>query len=519
MQSARYRILEPLGRGGQAEVHAAILEGEGGFRRRVALKRLLPELRGDSTCVHMFLDEARIGSQLHHANVVGVLDFGEADGVPYQVVELVDGHDLDHWLRRAREKAHPPSEAVSLYIVAQVARGLHAAHEARDPDGRWLAIVHRDVSPANVLIARDGQVKLTDFGVALAQGRLVQTEGPWIKGKLAYMAPEQAMRGEVDLRADVFALGCVLHTLLLGQSPTADLTELTALALGEELRLDSRLPADLSAFLQRALASKPGRRHATAAAFAEEAGRLLTHYAARDPVSLLGDWVCALSQDEPASRGPQPLLDAFFALPEESARSLAAPAPADVATPPSAQALPPARVRSARGRAMAVGAWAAFLGLVLAWWMGAAGAPVAAPRAAPMPTQAPVAPTVPLRAHQAPPSAEAAAPASVLFKESVPSKAPVPRSARIHRTKLTTDTAAGMEEPGATGTLVVGGPGAQRAALRIDGRDVGFAPKRIDLPVGEHTLWLRSAEGAESTRTLRIGREHTDSAPYRVMMP
>jgi hypothetical protein len=333
------------------------------------------------------------------------------------------------------------------------------------------------------------------------------------------MAPEQAMRGEVDLRADVFALGCVLHTLLLGQSPTADLTELTALALGEELRLDSRLPADLSAFLQRALASKPGRRHATAAAFAEEAGLLLAHYATRDPVSLLGDWVRALSHDEPASHGPQPLLDAFFALPEASARSLATPASADVATPPIAPALPPAPVPPARVRAMAVGAGATLLGLVLAWWTHAAGVSVAGQRAASMPTPAPVAPTVPLLAHQASSSAEVTAPASVLSKASAPSNAPAPRSARSHRAKLSADTASGMEEPAATGTLVVGGPGAQRAALRIDGRDVGFAPKRIDLPVGEHTLWLRSAEGDESTRTLRIGREHTDSAPYRVMVP
>jgi len=436
MESARYRIVQLLGRGGQAEVHEAVLEAEGGFRRRVALKRLLPELRCDGTCVRMFLDEARIGSQLHHANVVGVLDFGEAEGVPYQVVELVDGYDLDHLLRRARERGNMPSEAVSLYIVAQVARGLHAAHEACDEEGRWLAIVHRDVSPANVLVARDGQVKLTDFGVALAQGRLVQTEGPWIKGKLAYMAPEQAMRGAVDCRADVFALGCVLHTLLLGVSPTADLAELTALALGDELTLDSRLPADLAAFLRRALAGKAERRHATAALFAEEASALLAHYATRDPVSVLGAWVTALSDGAPAARGSAPLLDAFFALPESSARSMLSPVAADGAPPPMAPASPPtAPVQSqpVRGRAFAVGAGAALFGLALAWWTHAASTPHAQPALARTSTHVEVAPSPPPSEHrQLPP---AAVPAAAPEPEALRRKHSTPRATSARRAR------------------------------------------------------------------------------------
>src|SRR5262249_25492644 len=210
--SARYRLRRRLGRGGMAEVLEATAQGERGFQRPVALKRMRPELGR----IHDdgFLDEARIASSLHPATTVGVLDYGIADGLPFQVLELVDGLDLQSAL--ALGKPLPPE--LALHVCTEVAYALSHAHEARGADGQPLGIVHRDVKPANILVSYDGDVKLGDFGIAFARDRLQRTEVGIAKGTREFMSPEQWIAGEVDARSDVFSLGCVLYALVTGAS-------------------------------------------------------------------------------------------------------------------------------------------------------------------------------------------------------------------------------------------------------------------------------------------------------------
>src|SRR5688500_1305451 len=202
-----------------AEVLLATAVGEDGFERRVAIKRMLEGGSSDPSFVRMFLDEARIASRLHHGNIVGLLDYGVVEGMPFHVLELVDGENAASLAHLGAEHDAPMPVEVALHLCVEVAHALDYAHRARDPSGRALGIVHRDVKPANVLVSWEGDVKLGDFGIALAHDRAEQTEDGVAKGTLAYMAPEQALHRDVGPRTDVFALGCVLHALVAGESP------------------------------------------------------------------------------------------------------------------------------------------------------------------------------------------------------------------------------------------------------------------------------------------------------------
>jgi protein kinase-like protein len=209
----RYHAKRLIKRGGMAEVYEGQVLGEGGFERRVAIKRLLAEHVVDESFLKSFVDEARIASQLHHANIVAVLDFGFADGLPFQVLELVDGMDLASAAAAARERRSPIPTELALWIVAEIALALDYAHAARDARGQPMGIVHRDVSPENILISWSGDVKLADFGIAYAIKRLEMTRVGVVKGKPDFMAPEQRRGQDVDLRADIFALGRVLNEI------------------------------------------------------------------------------------------------------------------------------------------------------------------------------------------------------------------------------------------------------------------------------------------------------------------
>jgi len=195
-------------------VHLARVRGEAGFERYVAVKRMLPTLESDETFVAMFLDEARLAAQIRHPNVVGVLDLDRNEQGPFIVMDFVDGPSLNTVLKQVRQRQEKLPLELALRLMLDLLAGLHAAHELRDASGRWLGIVHRDVSPANVLVGRDGVARITDFGVARAETRLAQTSVGQLKGKLPYMAPEQ-LRGDVaDRRSDVYAAGCVFWELL-----------------------------------------------------------------------------------------------------------------------------------------------------------------------------------------------------------------------------------------------------------------------------------------------------------------
>lgn len=287
MQASRYRIRGLLKRGGTAEVFEASVIGERGFERKVAIKQLREDILADESFVDHFVDEARIVSQLHHANLVNVFDFGVMDGRPFLAMELVEGLDLAEL--HAREGNIPPG--VALAIAVDVAHALDYAHHARDARGTPLQIVHRDVSPQNVLVSYAGDVKLSDFGIALAKRRISETKVGVAKGKLAFMAPEQMRGDEVDARADVFALGCLVHWMLTGESPLEREDAQERVRRGGDCTLSGRLDKDVAAVIQRATRTDKRRRIRSAGDFAAEIGPLLIRRIKRDARTLIRDLV------------------------------------------------------------------------------------------------------------------------------------------------------------------------------------------------------------------------------------
>ncbi|MEO7732916.1 MAG: serine/threonine-protein kinase [Kofleriaceae bacterium] len=285
--SSRYRIVRRLGQGGMAEVFEGELLGELGFVRRVAIKQLLPDALRDPMAARRFVDETRIASRLHHANVVAVLDVGMLDDRPFQVLELVDGLDAHALVQRAGGRL--PVE-LALMLAHAVAHALDHAHTATDAEGRPLGIVHRDVKPPNVLVAWSGDVKLADFGIAVAHDRVAHTETGSVAGTRGFIAPEQRTRAQLDGRSDVFALGLTLHALCTGATPLSDVMAEARLLGGEPLALDPALPEDVRALIAAAVA--PDRRdRPTAATLAQTIGAALAARGGRDARSAVRDYV------------------------------------------------------------------------------------------------------------------------------------------------------------------------------------------------------------------------------------
>ena len=212
-----FEILRHLARGGMADVFLARVKGLQGFEKLCVLKRMLPELTASEEHVQMFLDEARIAGALHHANIVQVYDIGVEDGKYFLAMEYLHGCDVSKLVGRlSASGASMPLEQV-VHVVASICAGLHHAHECKDPHGVPLGIVHRDISPQNVFVTFDGHVKLMDFGIAMASKRSTRTRSGVLKGKLGYMAPEQAQGKRVDRRADIFSTAVILWELTTGR--------------------------------------------------------------------------------------------------------------------------------------------------------------------------------------------------------------------------------------------------------------------------------------------------------------
>ena len=268
----RYTLIRRFAMGGMAELYLAQQTGAAGFSKLVALKRILPHLSHEQTFTQMFLSEARLASDLSHPNLAHVLDFGESDGEHFLTMEYVHGVNLLQALQRARRPL--PLEA-ALQIVVEVARGLHELHEHRSPDGRPLGLVHRDVSPSNVLLAYDGSIKLTDFGIAKAMDLTSATRTGTFKGKLGHSSPEQARGEAVDRRSDVFCLGILLYEVTTGARAFSGPNEFAV--LGKVARATYEAPEEvvedyppgLATLVRHALAAAPEDRPDTAAAFAE----------------------------------------------------------------------------------------------------------------------------------------------------------------------------------------------------------------------------------------------------------
>jgi eukaryotic-like serine/threonine-protein kinase len=215
----RYELLMPIAAGGMAMVWAARLKGTRGFQKIVAVKTMLPKLSEDDQFEKMFLDEASLASRVRHPNAVEILDLGEQDGVLFLAMEWIDGVPLNQLMKAAKRKTGVPT-TVAVRIVMQACAGLHAAHELTDLNGKLIGLVHRDISPQNILVTFDGVAKVVDFGVAkataLGDGA---TQAGQLKGKVGYMAPEQVRGLPIDRRSDVFAMGIVLYALTTGKHP------------------------------------------------------------------------------------------------------------------------------------------------------------------------------------------------------------------------------------------------------------------------------------------------------------
>jgi serine/threonine-protein kinase len=271
----RYELIGEIASGGMATVYLARLSGVGGFRRFVAIKRLHPHLAGEREFVEMFLDEARLAAGIHHPNVVSILEVSANPTGYYLVMEYVEGDTLARLLARAAQQGQRLPTGIALRMLVDSLSGLHGAHELRDDQGALVQLVHRDVSPQNVLVGIDGVSRITDFGVARAASRLSATRVGQLKGKLAYMAPEQATGADIDRRADVFSAGVMIwetlasKRLFKAETEAATLSRVLNEPIPELLRVAPGVNKQISQAVMRALERNPTRRYSTCAQLAE----------------------------------------------------------------------------------------------------------------------------------------------------------------------------------------------------------------------------------------------------------
>ncbi|WP_437623032.1 serine/threonine-protein kinase [Sorangium sp. So ce1151] len=300
----RYLLFDEIGAGGMATVHLGRQLGSAGFRRTVAIKRLYPQFVRDPELVAMLLDEARVAARIRHPNVVSTVDVVSSGGEVLLVMEYVHGESLARLLRAATREGGAPPPRVACAVLAGALHGLHAAHEATAEDGAPLHLVHRDVSPHNVLVGEDGVARVLDFGVAQSAGRAQITRDGQLKGKIAYMSPEQIAGEPLDRRADVYAAGVVLWETLTGErlfeGRGEALSILRLLQAGVDPPSARRpgVPPELEAITLRALAREPEDRYPTARAMAlalEATGMAAS-------TSEVGAWVAVFAGESLARR-------------------------------------------------------------------------------------------------------------------------------------------------------------------------------------------------------------------------
>jgi eukaryotic-like serine/threonine-protein kinase len=278
----KYRLIAELGRGGMAEVFLAVTSTPSmlSFAKLVVIKKPRAHLAEDAEFIAMFVDEARIAARLNHPNLVQTLEVGEVDGQYFLTMEYLDGQPLHRVLSRARDEL--PLD-MHIGVLIDVLAGIHHAHELKDYDGTPLRVVHRDVTPHNVFITYDGTVKVVDFGIAKAVGRAAETRHGIVKGKMAYMAPEQASGREIDRRVDIFTVGIMLFEAITRRRMWRGLDEMEIVRRLVEGKIpsspravDPTVDEELDRICQRALAARPADRYETAAAFQRDLEKYLS---------------------------------------------------------------------------------------------------------------------------------------------------------------------------------------------------------------------------------------------------
>lgn len=510
-QLGRYELVKVVGVGGMAEVFDAYSVGAGGFRRRVALKRLLPFVADDAAIVRMFFDEARICSALHHPGIVSIVDFGVVDGVPFQVMEFVDGPNAGQAARKLARRGAPMPEVIALHICRAVAHALAYAHAASDAEGP-LGIVHRDVKPGNVLLSWEGDVKVADFGIALGRVRSERTEAGHVKGTASFMAPEQLTKQAVDGRADVFALGCVLHYFLAGKSPMTTLGSSAGLLLGEQTPIDPTIAADVAGVIRTATKGSPADRFASMMAMAEALDALLELRGARDLQRDLAAWLTPLraewaSTEQRGSVG----LELTPASGSTGERAFVTRRMVQVENP---------KIQAPHRPAW----WAALLAfgvlvaaIVVAVRVGRREPqPIGGTSARPLASSEAPSRTPPLVSHGADDATEPAVRAS-----GAPSTTGGPTGVAMPSVVRSTPTRAPVASaPEGTGFVRfrVSGEGTATQIL-VDGVPRGFAPRILELPIGSHKIAFAEGDRTFGARSIDVGIEFSRRAPKDIEVP
>jgi serine/threonine protein kinase len=277
----RYRVIERLESGGMAEVFRGEAESLAGFKKPVAIKRVLPHLAQNEKFIRMFLDEARLCARLNHANIVQVFDIGHVENTYFIVMEFVDGVNLKGVVEHTRKRSATMPIPAAVHIAMEICKGLQYAHDLTDSDGILLNIVHRDMSPPNVLISKRGEVKIVDFGLAKAAMQVEKTDPGVVKGKFSYLAPETAMGNEADPQADIFAVGIMLWEMLSGRRLFLGDSDYQTVKLVQQAnipslrKLNPDVPESLEVVIMRSLARDKRGRFATAEDFNQDLAQFL----------------------------------------------------------------------------------------------------------------------------------------------------------------------------------------------------------------------------------------------------
>src|SRR4051812_20533151 len=266
----QYVLLEKIATGGMAEVWKARMRGVEGFQKIVAIKKILPHLSDNQDFIEMFVDEAKLAAQLNHNNIIHIYDLGKIQSSYYIAMEYIDGYDLKNILKKAQERDQPLSVEIALFVASKIAAALDYAHRKRDFEDKEMGLVHRDVSPQNVLISEEGDIKLCDFGIAKAASKASHTQAGALKGKLQYMSPEQAWGRNIDKRSDIFALATVLFEMLTARKLFSGDNELSILEQVREARVtapseyNDEVTPQIDAIVLKALQKDPANRYQTA---------------------------------------------------------------------------------------------------------------------------------------------------------------------------------------------------------------------------------------------------------------
>ena len=352
----QYVLVEKIATGGMAEVWKARMRGVEGFQKIVAIKKILPHLSDNQDFIEMFVDEAKLAAQLNHNNIIHIYDLGKIQSSYYIAMEYIDGFDLKTILRRGEERGHPMQVELALFIASKIAAALDYAHRKRDFDEREMGLVHRDVSPQNVLISQEGDIKLCDFGIAKAASKASHTQAGALKGKLQYMSPEQAWGRAIDRRSDIFALATVLFEMLTGRKLFAGDNELSILEQVREARVtapslyNDEVTPEIDKIVIKALQKDPVNRYQTAGEMARDLDAILYSFRPTPTSADLAIYMHRISGSDPMpvqEQEPEPFVEAPPARPSAPvftpAVAAAAAAPSiPIAIPTPAPATVPA---------------------------------------------------------------------------------------------------------------------------------------------------------------------------------